>query len=93
MKVKEKLVVVSGEIEGGHGLPLKFFSVAQKLQNAIKAVKSRCGYYDIKEKSSISYFQELIKRVNKKGDEHENHKKVSFRVSKGIQIEQHMRIT
>ena len=47
-----------------------------QLHGIIKSVKSRCGDNDILEKSSMSYFRELIKWVNKREDKHEDQKKV-----------------
>ena len=63
---EESLVVTSSNIKVVHGLPLDFRGVAQQLQNVVKAVKAQCGDYDIKDKSSMRYFREVIKRVNKK---------------------------
>ena len=37
-------------------------------------MKSRCGDNSILPKSSVSYFREVIKRVNKTEDEHEDQK-------------------
>ena len=71
-KDKESLVIPSAKIEGGHVLPLYYCGVAQQLQNVIKSIKSWCGDYTIKAKSSIRYFWEVIKRVNKDEDEHEH---------------------
>ena len=67
---EESLVVASANIEGGHGLPLEYRGVAQHLQKISNASKAQCGDYDIKDKSSMRYFQEVIKCVNKKEDEH-----------------------
>ena len=68
------------------------WGVEQQLQNVVKAVKAR--YFDnyIKEKSSMSYFWEVIKRVNEKEDAMKT-RTLSFMVSKVIQIEQHMIIS
>ena len=63
---EESLVVASTKIEGDHGLTFDICGVSQKLQNFLKAVKYQCGDYDIKYKSSMRYYQEVIKRVNKK---------------------------
>ena len=59
-------MVVTANIEGGHGLPLECNGVSQQLQNVIKDVKYRCGDYNIQEKLSSRYFHEVIKRANKK---------------------------
>ena len=67
---EEPLVVASANIEGVHGLPLELCSVAQQLKNIIKADKYRFGFHNIKNKSSIRYFREVIKCVNKKEDGH-----------------------
>ena len=71
---EESLVIASANIEGVHDLPFGFRGVAMQLQNNVKAFKSRCGDNDILPKSSLSYFQEVIKRVNKMDDEHEDQK-------------------
>ena len=71
---KESLVVSLAKIEGGRGLPLGSRGVAHKLNNFSKAVHYRCGDYEIKDKSSMRYLWEVINRVNKKEDEHENKK-------------------
>ena len=63
---EELFVVVSDNIEGRHGLPLDYLSFTQPLKNVTKAMKSKCGDYNIKDKSSIRYLWEVIKRVNKK---------------------------
>ena len=70
-KDKDLLIVASAKIGGDHGLPLEFRGVAQKWKNLVKAVKYRCGDYDIQEESSLRYLRKVINRVNKKGDKHE----------------------
>ena len=87
------MLVASSEIECGHFQSLNFYGVTQHLQNVVKAVNPQCGDYYVEEKSSIRCFGELIKHMNKKEDEHENPQKISFRDSKGIQLEQHICIT
>ena len=77
---KESLVVASTNTEVGHGLFLDCHGVLQKFQNAIKAVKYRCGDCDIQEESSLRYFCEVIKCVNKKGDEHKSQTKILVQV-------------
>ena len=47
---EESLVIVSADIEGGHGLPLDCRGVTNQLQNVVKAVKYRWGDNDILEK-------------------------------------------
>ena len=84
------MVVLSFKVEGFHGLSFDLSIVAQKLNNVAKAFKSRFGDYNIKYISSMRYFRVVTKRVNKKEDEYENQKTILFRVSKGIQIYQHM---
>ena len=69
------MVIVSSNIEGDHGLPLDCRVVAEQLQNFFKAVKYQCGDNDTLEKSSLGYFLEVIKQVNKKEYEHEDQKR------------------
>ena len=91
---KESLVIATANIEGSHGLPFDCHGVAMQFQNVAKAVKSQCGDNEILHKSSMRYFREVIKRVNKKKDEHEYQKiRNSYRVNNGIEIEQHMSFT
>ena len=42
-EIKESLVMVSTDIEGGHGLPLDCHGVSKQLQNIVKPVKYWCG--------------------------------------------------
>ena len=44
---KESLLVESGDIGGGRGLPLECRGVAQQLQYVAKAVNPRCDGYNI----------------------------------------------
>ena len=67
---EESLVVASTNIEGDHGLTLDCLGFKQQLQIVSKDIKSQCGDYDIKDKSSMRYCREVMKRVNKKEDEH-----------------------
>ena len=60
------MVIASANIEGVHDLPFGFRGVAMQLQNIVKAVKSQCDDCDILQKSSMRYFQEVTKWVNKK---------------------------
>ena len=71
-KYKGSLVLSSANIEGVHVLPLDCCGVAQQLQNFINSIKYWCSDYNIKEKSSIKYFREVIKRANKDEHEHEH---------------------
>ena len=71
---KDSLVIASSKIEGGHRLPLDCRGVAHQLQNVVGAANYRCGDNGIIEKSSMRYFRELIKRVNKREDEREDQK-------------------
>ena len=63
---EESLVVASAEIEGGDGLPLDCRGVAKQFQRFVKDNNSQCSDNNIQKQSSLSYFQESIKRVNKK---------------------------
>ena len=80
--------VASSEIKGGHVLPLDCHGVAHNLQNTVKAVKYPWGDYGIQEKSSLRYFREVNKCVNKKEDGHEiqtkNYRPESVKVSRLI---------
>ena len=71
---EESLVIASTDIEVFHGLPLDCRGVAQQFQNVVGDVNYRCGDNGILEKYSMGYFRELIKRVNKREDEHEYQK-------------------
>ena len=73
---EDSLVVASANIEGGRGLPLEWRGIEQQLQNVVKSINSQFGDYNIKEKSSMRYCLEVIKRVNKKEDENEDPKKI-----------------
>ena len=68
------MVIVSAKVEGGHVLPFDCCGVAKQLHNMVNSIKYRCGDNNVLEKSSMRYFREVIKRVNKKEDEHENQK-------------------
>ena len=72
---KESLVIASVNIEGGHGPPLDCRGVAHNLQNIANAVNYRCGDNDILEKFSMRHFREVINRMNKNEDAHEDQKK------------------
>ena len=69
------MVIASSDIKVGHSPPFDCHGVAQKLQNVVKAANYRCGDNDILEKSSMRYYQEVIKRLNRKEDDHEEKKK------------------
>ena len=91
---EESLLIAPAGIEGGHGLPLDCHGVAIQFQNVVNAVKTRCVYNNILQKSSMRYLQVVIKRVNKKEDEHEDQRiKNSYRVSKGIELDQQKSFT
>ena len=70
-------MIVSTKIEGGHGLPFECLGVTNILQHIVKSVISWCGDNGILEKSSMRYFREVIKRVNKKDNDHEDQKNKS----------------
>ena len=67
---EESLVISSINSEVDHGLPFDCCVVAKQLHNIFKSVKYRCGDNDVQEKSSLTYFWEVINRVNKKEDYH-----------------------
>ena len=70
---EESLVIVSSDIECGHGLPFDCCSVAKQLHNIVKSIKSWCG--DKRHPRKIFhevYFQKVIKRVNKEEEDHED---------------------
>ena len=65
------MVGVSDGIDGGNVLPLDCHGVVKQFHNVVNSVKSRCGDYDTQEESYLGYYCKVIKRVNKKEDEHE----------------------
>ena len=74
IEYEELLVIVSDNVEVGHSLLFYCPVVAMQLQNVVRDVKSQCGDNDILQTSYMRYFQEVIKRVNKKEDGHEDQK-------------------
>ena len=53
------------DIEGVHGLTFDINILSEKFQLILKYFKCWSCDYDIKKKSSLEYFHEVIKRVNK----------------------------
>ena len=70
----QSLLISSADIEIVPGIPFECHGLAYQLQEVVEAVKFWCGNNNILPKSSIRYFQEVIKRANKTEDEHEDQK-------------------
>ena len=71
---EDSLVVATDKVEVVHGLTFDCHGVTMQLQNVVKDFNSQCGDYSILHKSSVRYLWEVIKRANKKVDEHEYQK-------------------
>ena len=71
------MVIASAYIEGAHGLTFDCLGVEKKLQNVVKALRSRRGDNVTLEKSSMRYLREVLNRLNKNKYENEKHKNKS----------------